>query len=127
MRYLRPVLPVLVCLSLISIGISPAISAAMQDIKVRLVSVTKAVKPGDDASIAVSTAPNADCTIAVTYKSGPSEAKGLEPQKADAKGMAKWTWTVAQATSPGKWPIKVSCSAAGKSASLETAFEVKKK
>lgn len=127
LRDLKPALPALLCLSLMAAGASPAMPAAMQDVKVKLVSLTKTVAPGDDATIAVSTAPNADCTIAVTYKSGPSDAKGLDPQKADAKGAAKWTWTAAKATTPGTWPIKVSCAAGGKTGTLETSFVVKKK
>ena len=126
MRFLIPALPAVVCFSLIAAGASPAMPAAMQDVEVKLVALTKMVAPGGDATIAVSTSPNADCTIAVTYKSGPSDAKGLDPKAADGTGAVKWTWTVAKATTPGKWPIKVSCAAGGKTGTLETAFVVKK-
>jgi micrococcal nuclease len=60
------------------------------------------------------------CSIVVTYKSGPSEAARLYPQRARA-GRIDWTWMVGTRTTPGRWPIDVSCGAAG---NLHTSFVV---
>ena len=67
---------------------------AQQVLLVRQVSLTSPARPGRDATIVVGTAPNAACTIAVLYMSGPSRAQGLVPEMADAQGKVAWTWRV---------------------------------
>ena len=94
--------------------------SAQQQLPVTLIAVTSPVGHGNAASISVKTAPGSACTITVTYKSGPSRAKGLTPKAADAHGMVRWTWIVGTRTTPGKWPIDVTCSAGGKSGILRT-------
>ena len=60
------------------------------------------------------------CSIVVEYKSGPSRAKGLYPKRPD-HGRVAWTWLVGTRTTPGRWPIVVSCGRAG---TLRTSFRV---
>jgi hypothetical protein len=88
--------------------------------KVRQVSLTSPVSAGSDATLVVAVPSGTPCSIVVTYKSGPSEAAGLYPQRARA-GRITWTWTVGTRTTPGRWPIDVSCGAAG---DLHTSFVV---
>lgn len=78
------------------------------------------VWPGDDAMVEIHTKPGATATIQVDYLSGPSRAKGLYPQHADASGDITWTWKVGTRTTPGKWPVWI--SAAGKT--METYVHV---
>lgn len=92
---------------------------------VGLVSLTSPVKAGDDASITVRTAPAARCHITVHYKSGLSKAKGLGPKLADMQGQVNWTWRVGSRTTPGRWPIVVACSQAGREGTLQTRFVVR--
>lgn len=92
---------------------------------VGLVSLTSPVEAGDDASLAVRTAPAARCRITVHYKSGPSKAKGLVPKQADMEGQVSWTWRVGSGTTPGRWPIIVTCSHAGRDSTLQTTFVVR--
>jgi len=47
---------------------------------INVVSLTSPISRGSQASITINTAPNVLCTIAVYYKSGKSEAQGLEPK-----------------------------------------------
>ncbi len=96
-----------------------------QPLQIRVVSLTSPVSPGDDASITIQTTPNASCSITVIYKSGPSRARGLFPQTADSGGRVTWTWRVGTRTTPGRWPIIVTCSAGGRQGTLETAFVVR--
>lgn len=96
-----------------------------QQLQVKLVSLSSPVSPGDDATVTVQTAPNASCNITVIYKSGPSRARGLFPKNADNRGRVDWTWRVGTRTTPGKWPISVTCSAGGRQGTLETAFVVR--
>ena len=117
----RLVLPIL-ALVLTSCAALPVL--AQQILLVRQVSLTSPARPGADAIIVVGTAPNAACTITVIYKSGPSRAKGLVPEMADAQGRVAWTWRVGTRTTPGTWPIIVSCSLGGRSGRLETSFDV---
>ena len=60
------------------------------------------------------------CSITVYYKSGPSVAHGLYPKR-PVRGRVSWTWLVGTRTTPGRWPIFVSCGRAG---TLRTAFRV---
>jgi micrococcal nuclease len=91
-----------------------------------VVSITSPVEPFTDAAIHVRTAPGANCHIAVLYKSGPSRAKGLGPKQSDARGDVGWQWRVGSNTTPGRWPIKVSCERGQDAAELETAIEVRR-
>jgi hypothetical protein len=99
--------------------------ALAQQLQIALVKISSPVRPGDDATITVQTAPTASCLITVRYKSGPSRARGLDPQEADARGRVTWTWRVGSRTTPGRWPITVTCSSGGRQGTLETSFVVR--
>jgi hypothetical protein len=86
--------------------------------RVRLVSVTSPVPHGAYAALTVAASPAQTCSITVYYKSGPSSAAGLYPKRGS---RISWTWKVGTRTTPGRWPITVSCGSAG---SLRTSFVV---
>ncbi len=90
------------------------------------ISVTSPVAPGGTATLTIKTAPGASCNITVNYKSGPSQAQGLEAKVADANGNVSWTWKVGTTTTPGNWPISVAVSKDGQSVIKETTFTVGK-
>jgi hypothetical protein len=114
-------LAVSVMLSLICLQVSPARAA---DLLITLISVTSPAVPFTDATLTVSTAPGANCSIVVHYKSGPSRAKGLVPKVASVSGRVSWTWRVGSNTTPGRWPIVVACEAGMDRGELRTSFEV---
>jgi len=95
------------------------------DLRVSVVSLSSPAAPSSDATLEIQTTPGATCTITVQYKSGPSRAKGLVPNVADSKGRVGWLWRVGSNTTPGKWPIIVSCSKGEERGELRTAFEVR--
>lgn len=78
----------------------------------RLVSVTSPVSRGDHATLVARVVPARRCTITVYYKSGSSEAQGLSAKR-PVRGRVSWTWMVGTNTTPGRWPIQVSCGNAG--------------
>jgi hypothetical protein len=86
--------------------------------RVRLVSVTSPIRHGAYATLTVSVVPTATCSITVYYRSGPSHAAGLYPKRG---GRISWMWKVGTRTTPGRWPISVSCGSAG---TLQTSFVV---
>ncbi len=86
--------------------------------RVRLVSVTSPINHGAYATLTVSVSKTATCSIAVFYKSGASSAAGLYPKRGT---RISWTWKVGTRTTPGRWPITISCGSAG---TLHTAFTV---
>jgi hypothetical protein len=88
--------------------LAPATAAA----KVRLVHVTSPTYPGAYATLVVAVSPARACSIVVLYKSGPSDARGLGTKPPTA-GRVTWTWKVGTNTTPGRWPIIVSCGSAG--------------
>jgi hypothetical protein len=85
---------------------------------VKLVSVASPVSPGSDATLTVNVSKPSTCSIAVYYKSGRSAAQGLYPKRGT---RVSWTWVVGTRTTAGRWPIVVSCGAAG---TLRTSFVV---
>jgi len=112
------------CLS--ALGLSALASRLWAaDLGVSVISLTSPVAPFTDASIQVQTTPGASCTIVVLYKSGPSRAKGLDPQTADGQGRITWRWRVGSKTTPGRWPIIVRCEKGAESGELLTSFEVR--
>ena len=99
--------------------------AYSQQLDIKLVSLTSPVRHGSSATIGVSTVASANCQITVRYMSGPSKAQGLFPKSADSQGKASWTWRVGSNTTPGSWPITVTCSSGGQSGILKTSFVVR--
>jgi hypothetical protein len=93
-------------------------------VPITLISVTSPTAPFTDATLSVSTAPGAACSIVVHYKSGPSRAKGLIPKVASGSGRVSWTWRVGSNTTSGRWPIVVTCKKGLDHGELRTAFEV---
>ena len=89
--------------------------------RVSLLTVTSPARPGSYATLKVSVSPARTCSIAVYYKSGRSVAQGLYPKRPTA-GKVSWTWMVGTRTTSGRWPIVVSCGAAG---TLQTSFVVR--
>jgi hypothetical protein len=85
-------------------------------LSVTFASLTSPIVRGAPATAAVRTRAGATCTIRVVNKSGPSRAAGLSTKSASSSGLASWTWTVGSRTTPGSWPVTVTCSAAGVSA-----------
>jgi hypothetical protein len=92
----------------------PATASAL----VRLAAVTSPISHGSYATLTVMVSPAATCSITVYYKSGASRAAGLYPKRGS---RISWTWKVGTRTTPGRWPIIVSCGAAG---TLRTSFAV---
>jgi hypothetical protein len=68
---------------------------------------------GNVATATARTTSNANCSIVVDYKSGPSTARGLGPKTASAAGAVAWSWLVGTRTTPGTWPVTVTCSGGG--------------
>jgi len=91
---------------------------------VEIISLTSPVFRGNYASLCIRTVPGARCTITVYYKSGPSEASGLEPKIADSEGRVCWSWKVGSRTTPGSWRIVVTATAGGETATETTYFTV---
>jgi competence protein ComEC len=91
-----------------------------------IVSVTSPIAPGAIATLQAKTAPGADCTITVYYKSGPSTAAGLEAKQSDGGGNVSWSWKVGTRTTPGTWSIVVTASLNGQTVTQETTFMVQK-
>jgi hypothetical protein len=108
-------------LCLVGLPLSPV---RAEDLPVTLISVTSPAVPFTDATLTISTTPGATCSIVVHYKSGPSRAKGLIPKVTDGSGRASWTWRVGSKTTPGRWPIVVTCEKGADHGELRTAFQV---
>lgn len=113
-------------LALTSLTLLPLIpSAYSQQLEIKLISLTSPANAGSNATIAVNTVASANCQIIVLYKSGPSKAQGLFPKSADVQGQVSWTWRVGSNTTPGSWPIRVTCSSGAQKGMLKTSFVVR--
>jgi hypothetical protein len=71
---------------------------------------TASGSPGQHATLSVAVSPSASCSIVVMYKSGSSHAKGLGSKRGS---RISWTWMIGTRTTPGRWPISISCGRAG--------------
>jgi hypothetical protein len=102
------------------VGAAAALAATNAATTARLVSVTSPARRNSYATLVAHVVPARRCRITVLYKSGPSEAQGLNPKR-PVHGRVSWTWKVGGNTTLGNWPIQVSCGSAG---SLQTHFRV---
>ena len=112
---MRLKLVLLTTVAAISLAVPTAASA-----RVRLVHVTSPISAGGYATLTVRVTPSRTCSIAVYYRTTISHAQGLYPKRPIA-GRVSWTWKVGTRTTPGRWPIVVSCGSAG---TLRTSFVV---
>ena len=104
---------------------APLVPVWAAELPISVVSISSPVAPFSDATIEIQTSPQANWSITVIYKSGPSRARGLYPQTADRKGRVMWVWRVGSRTTPGRWPIVVTCEKGGDRGELRTSFEVR--
>jgi hypothetical protein len=121
----KPILALVFAPSVRRISVSFAIAVALAvpasaSARVRLVHVTSPISAGSYATLTAAVSPSRSCSITVYYKSGPSHAQGLYPKRPSG-GRVSWTWKVGTRTTPGRWPITVSCGSAGR---LRTSFVV---
>lgn len=95
-----------------------ALAAPNTTATARLVYLTSPVHENTHAILVARVHPARLCKITVTYKSGPSHARGLYPKR-PVHGRVSWTWLATPA--PGRYPIHVDCGSAG---SFRTHFKV---
>jgi hypothetical protein len=81
-------------------------------------SLTSPISRGSHATAVASTTAGAGCSIVVEYASGPSQATGLGPRIASPASSVSWTWKVGPRTTPGSWPVTITCSAGGATKSV---------
>ena len=93
-------------------------------LSVRILSLP-ATGQGNRVTATVKTASGAVCSIEVTYKSGPSKAAGLGRKTASSSGRLTWTWLVGTRTTPGDWPVTVTCQKGSASHSDERELTVR--
>jgi hypothetical protein len=99
-------------------------AAAAATANLQIVSVTSPAPRNSNATAVVRTVPGAACSISVRYASGVSRAAGLEAKTAGPTGTVSWTWQVGGDTTPGEWPISVSCASGGQRWEQQTSFRV---
>jgi hypothetical protein len=108
-----------------TVKVTPTPAPTAIPLVISKVSVTESVAVGDSAKVVITTAAQAECTIEVTYDSGPSQASGLEGKSADAAGKVTWSWTVGRNTKPGTWPIDIACFKGERDGTLHLTFKVR--
>jgi hypothetical protein len=90
---------------------------------VRVLSVTRVVAKGQQATLVASAPSGVTCNLVIYLRSGPSAANGLGPRRATS-GRVAWTWTVSRSTTGGTWPIYVECGRDGIAGIAKTWFRV---
>jgi hypothetical protein len=104
---------------------TPRPTSGSSALAVRITSLTSPVSRGAFATLVARTRAGASCTIVVEYKSGPSHAAGLGPESASSSGSVSWAWKIGSRTTVGSWPVTVSCSSGGRTASARTTLAVR--
>jgi hypothetical protein len=69
-------------------------------------------RPGQTANLTAHYQSGVSCGIVVHYKSGPSRAQGLTAKTTNGAGLVSWSWFIGTNTTPGQWPIDVTCGSA---------------
>ncbi|HTY68607.1 MAG TPA: hypothetical protein VMH36_18280 [Alphaproteobacteria bacterium] len=92
---------------------------------IKLVSITRPVHPGETVELVVQARPGATCEGVRQGHNGDEYAIKLPAKAIGADGRAEWQWSV----QPGRHPIglrgvRVTCTAGGQKAGLETTFDV---
>ena len=105
-------------------SVSPTIASSTGNLSVTALSVTSPASRGSTATLTAQTTAGASCSITVRYKSGPSSAAGLGSKTAAANGQVSWSWRVGANTTPGTWPITLTCSLGSAQATASTSFQV---
>jgi hypothetical protein len=104
------------------IVVAPAFAG---ELPLRLVSITAPVHPGGSVTLVIATQPGATCSGARQGHFGNDYAIALRPQVAGSDGSAQWQWSVLNGKRPiGRRGVHVTCTSAGQSAALDTAFDV---
>ena len=98
-------------LGLLALVIGALVVVAPASATVKRTVFTGSVEAGDEATLTVTVAPRARCTIKVVYDTVTSRANGL-----GAKTGTKitWRWRVGSNTHGGRWPVTVDCGKSGK-------------
>ena len=94
------------------------------DLSIKKIALTASVARGATARLSIRTAGKADCSITVTYNSGPSQASGLVNKIADSSGRIMWSWKVGTRTARGSYPIDISCTKGEQTGWLSLTFRV---
>ena len=97
---------------------------APKPLRVKVTQRTASVRRNATASVTIATTRGASCAIDVEYSSGSATAKGLDPKKANSKGVITWKWKVGSNTTRGTWPITIYCDLGDRSGSVSTKFKV---
>lgn len=88
--------------------------------------ISTPVKPGENASLTLSTLPDASCRIEITYENKVKASdSGLAPKVSDDYGQIVWSWTVEPGAPKGKWPVEINCTRAKKSSYVKSELEIK--
>jgi hypothetical protein len=103
---------------------APAAQPSPRPLPLRITRRTGRVPTGSVASVTIKTVRGARCSILVEYASGPSDAAGLNPKRANPRGVVTWRWEVGSNTTRGTWPISIHCQAGSRSGSADTQFRV---
>lgn len=74
------------------------------------------VARGAQAKVSIHTGPEGKCSIKVVYQSGKVSLPGLGAKTASGSGNATWKWIVPAGTTPGTYPVTVTCQSGGHSA-----------
>ena len=117
MRRGRRALTTVFCMGL-SLGVISG--PAPEPLPVTLISLSSVAYAGGEATLIVRTVPGSSCALAVSDESG--RMRSLGSKTADIQGIAMWTWRVG--TTPGRWPILVTCAGGGRRGRLEASLVV---
>jgi hypothetical protein len=67
------------------------------------------VARGTQAKVTIHTGPEGKCSIKVVYQDGKVSLPGLGRKTANGSGNATWKWIVPANTTPGAYPVTVTC------------------
>lgn len=107
-----------------TIATQPTSETPIDSMSVSIESLLTPVPQESNADMTIKTVPGAKCVIKVTYAGVASTDEGLVPKTASQSGRVDWMWTVEPSTPLGTWPVDVTCTHDGQSATAHGSIVV---
>lgn len=99
--------------------------AAIGELAISVVTLTKSAASGDKVMLTIKTEAGAICLGNRHSEANPNDRGKLALENVDREGKANWSWSVDRKSTKGQWAVTLQCSTGKKKGWLRETFEVR--
>jgi hypothetical protein len=99
--------------------------AAIGELAISVVTLTKSAASGEKVMLTIKTEVGAMCLGNKHSESNPNDRGKLGLENVDREGRASWSWSVDRKSTKGQWAVNLQCSTGKKKGRLHETFEVR--